>query len=627
MSKREVTYIDSETRGVQYLFDLPPREQFRLGQWAVGREGEVHLTEDYDEWVSVIENADILCGHNLFYDLMIAFGKDSMRPLELALEGRLLDTYYLYFLHFRIPMFYETAGGRKACTYQDGKQKPERVKAFLSLGNLTHHHGLPGKSGDLVEIAREFNPPKTKKEDLDFGLIPLDHPEFREYAKNDIVALRALAQFIQTNTDLGGITPYDYREMIVLAINDQMSKNGIRVDVPEAERRVKELDDKRAKIMSWLVEEFDFPTKGKSPWRSHEGQGAILKAFDTFGIRPEGNPDWTRSEKTGAPSFSKSTLMAVSEGTEAEELAEAIVTLQGQRPLAQLALDSLWSDGLAHPNITALQRSGRFSMTDPSLPIWGEREDHLKREKEYFIPKPGHKFLEGDFSNADQRIVAAMSGDSAYAKRFEPGADGHEISGRLMFGDEVYDSDPKRYRETSKALSHGYSYGAGPKTLAKTSGLPEVDEDGVKAIDLARTFVDVMDSTYPWNRRWRERMYEEGLSGWVTNTWGRRMSVDKDRSFTMSPGLMGQSGTREILMDGLIAIARDKIEVLRWLVATVHDAFLFDIPETEIEWAVPYIQSKMERTYDHTEFSNIGQAIFFPVSFGKPADNWKDAGH
>src|SRR5690606_5975643 len=102
-----------------------------------------------------------------------------------------------------------------------------------------------------------------------------------------------------------------------------------------------------------------------------------------------------------------------------------------------LAIRSTWEDGKAHPEITSLQRSGRFSMTNPSLPIWGSRTDELALDKEYFIASPGRKLVEMDFSNADQRIVAALSGDEAYALRFEPGADGHEISGRLMFGDEL----------------------------------------------------------------------------------------------------------------------------------------------------------------------------------------------
>lgn len=614
--------FDTETRGAQHLYNMTPREQFRLGQWAWGRDGEVSTTTDYDLFLEVVESADVLVSHNLFYDTTVMWGKDSIIPLEMALQKRLIDTFIWYPLRHPVPAKYTTREGRNATTYQDGKQKPELVKKFLALDNLTFQHDLPGKMGSLKELAKEFNPKGTLLADYDFGLIPNDDPRFVEYGRQDIVALQGLASFLM---DSGPITHYEWREFLVTAINNQISKSGIRVDIPEAKARVEELQEQKDRIISWLVENFDFPTAGKKPWMSTDGKGSILKAFDSFGIHPENNPTWTRSEKTNAPSFSKDTLLAISEGTEAEELAQALATLQGQRSLAELALTSTHNDGYAHPEITSLQRSGRFSMTKPSLPIWGSRTEELAKEKRYFISSPGCKLVEMDYSNADQRIVAAMSGDDEYAKRFEPGVDGHEISGRLMFGDEEYEADPIVKRHIAKALSHAFAYGAGSKTLARTSKLPEVDNNGVTALELAEKFVDAMNKAYPWNKRWREKAARDGESGWVESPWGRRMAVDDGRSWTQSPGLLGQNGTAEILRDGLVRIASESTKVICWLKAHVHDAVIWDIPEGDLEWAIPWIKERMEQTFDpHT---NVGQAIHFPMSVGKPADNWMSASH
>lgn len=619
---KKTLMFDTETTGAQNLYNQTPKEQFRLGQWAWGRDGDVRTTTDYDLFLEVVESADILVAHNLFYDTTVMWGKDSIIPLEMALQKRLIDTFVWYPLRLRVPAKYTTRAGRSATTYQDGKQKPELVKRFLSLDNLTFQHDLPGKMGSLQDLAKEFNPKGTRVADYNYGLIPNDDPRFVEYGRQDIVALQGLASFLM---DKGGITAYEWREFLVTAINNQISKSGIRVDVTEAEARVMELQDQKDSIVSWLVENFDFPTEGKKPWMSSAGKGAILKAFDSYGIHPEGNPDWTRSEKTNAPSFSKETLLAVSKGTEAEELAQALATLQGQRSLAELALTSTHEDGYAHPEITSLQRSGRFSMTKPSLPIWGSRTEELSKEKRYFVASQGCKLVEMDYSNADQRIVAALSGDREYAKRFEPGVDGHEVSGRLMFGDEEYDSDPSTKRQIAKALSHAFAYGAGSKTLARTSKLPEVDENGVTSLELAEKFVTAMNLAYPRNKRWRERSAEEGETGWVEGKWGRRMAVDEGRSWTQSPGLLGQNGTAEILRDGLVRIASENVQVIRWLKAHVHDAVIWDIPETELDWAIPWIKARMEQTFHPG--TNSGQAIHFPMSVGTPADNWREASH
>lgn len=618
----EVTYFDSETRGIQYLYDLEPREQFRLGQWAI-EDGDIWLSGDYDEVRDIVTSAEVLCGHNLFYDTTVMLGKDSTWALEMALEGRLIDTFALYPVMFRVPVVYEDRKGHRATTYVKGKQKPDLTKRFLSLGNLTNYHGLPGKEGDLVALAKKYNPKDTPKEELDFGLIPLDDEDFLVYAYNDIVALRALAKYMMRQS--GGMSPYAWREMKIAAINNQMSKNGFRVDLEAAKARTKMMAEKKREQMDWLVKHFDFPTKGKMPWRSNDGKAAILKAFESFGLTPE-NTDWEQTA-TGNVSLGGQALRDVAEGTKAEPIAEALAILMGQRTLPELAVRSTWQDGKAHPEITSLQRSGRFSMTKPSLPIWGSRTDELALDKEYFIASPGRKLVEMDFSNADQRIVAALSGDLNYALRFEPGADGHEISGRLMFGDEMYDSDPKEFRHIAKALSHAFAYGAGAATLAKTSKLPDTIDpnDPMNPLVLANKFIDAMNKAYPKNAEWRTRVSNQGNSGKVKNTWGRSMAVDPGRSYTQSPGLIGQSGTREILCDGLIKIAETDLNVIQWLVATVHDAIVWDIPEEHLDWAVPFIRDSMEMTYTPGTWSS--QSIHFPVSTGEPADDWMRAGH
>lgn len=612
-------FIDTETRGTQFLYDLSPREQFRLGQWAWGRDGEVHTTPDYDEFMAVVEEADLLVGHNIFYDTTVMWGKDSIIPLEKALKKGILDTFNWYPLRNRVPDVYTRRDGTTATTYQDGKQKPALVERFLALDNLAHYHNLPGKIGNLKDLAARYNPVDTPKDQLDFGLIPVDDPTFLAYARQDIVALQALASFL---LDQGPITPYEWREMVVTAINDQISKNGVRVDVEVAQERVRLLSERREKLLQRLVEEYNFPSEGKSPWASNAGKQAIISILKDAGVTPQ-TRDWPRTPK-GALKMGGEDLIKLTEGTEAQELGEMLATLKGQRPLAQLALDSLWSDGRVHPEITALQRSGRFSMVRPSLPIWGSRGD-LSVEKEYFIPSEGHLFLEGDLSNADQRIVAALSGDPEYAKRFLPGVDGHEISGRLMFGDELYDSDPAGHRTIAKALSHAYAYGAGIKTLARTSKLPESDDPERTPLALATKFVNAMDKAYPWNKLWRTMTAEQGKTGSVTSEWGRIMPVDVDRAWTQAPGLLGQSGTRDVLMDGLIRIAESNINMLRWLVATIHDAVLWDIPEEDIGWATEVILEKMQMTFSPK--NKVSQPIDFVMSVGKPGKNWREASH
>jgi DNA polymerase-1 len=320
------------------------------------------------------------------------------------------------------------------------------------------------------------------------------------------------------------------------------------------------------------------------------------------------------TSKNPTPSLGGDALKMLTEGTPAEDLGNALAELMGQRPLAQQALDYVQADGYVHPSITYLQRSGRLSTTKPGLTTWSARGPKAV-EKEYFICEPGYKLVEFDYSNADARVVAAYSGDPEYIHRFDPGVDAHELTGRMVYGDEVYDSDPKRYRQEAKMMTHAYSYGARPLTLARQTGLP---------IETTTLFCQQMDRMYAGVVQWQRDSAAAGESGYITNDWGRRMMVSQGRSFTQSSALLGQSGTREILVDGLIRLAEVDIRYITYLKAQVHDACVFEIPCATLEEDMKVIERLMSCTWKP---QTGGQLVEFTLSSGQPADDWYRAGH
>ena len=618
---KKVVFFDIETHSAAKMWDMPPQEFVRLCQYAAG-DGEVQLTTNLEELVEVLESADLVIGHNIVnFDLTAIYGKDSIRPLEMAMEGRVLDTMVLANLVFPSRYLFKMRPDEngKQRTVVDGL-KPEKAKMWLSLDNLTFQLGLPGKIGDLKEMAHAagkaagFTGTKSEVTAQGFGEIPVDDETFLEYARQDIIAVRHLAYALRGLVRRSGVTwDYIWREMKIVSIDAQNTRNGVRIDVQEAQHRVEELTQQRDEIMNYLVQEFDFPTAGKSPWASAAGKEAILKILAHYGITEESHPDWKRTA-AGALSLGGEVIKELTTGTEAEPIGEALAALKGQRSLAQLTLDSTRSDGRVHPDITRFQRSGRTSISAPAVTVWTARGPGAV-EKRYFLADPGEKFVAMDLSNADQRIVAAYSGDIKYAKRFEPGADGHEINARIAVGDEVYDSDPKYYRNLFKACSHGWAYGGRAKTLAAQTGID---------LEITTRFGEKMDAAFPELLAWKEDVIEEGRQGSVRNDWGRVMVVDKDRAYTQSPALYGQSGTRELVCDALIRVAEYDLEMIRWLRFQIHDELIWSIPENELWWAADVIQELTETTFKPREG---GQAIHFPVGKSEPSDNWFQATH
>jgi DNA polymerase-1 len=387
------------------------------------------------------------------------------------------------------------------------------------------------------------------------------------------------------------------------------------VDDARAQARVDELTAKREKIISWLVEEYGFPTEGASPWATNAGKEAIFAALADAGITAKTRKDWPKTA-TGNLSLGGEALLKITEGTPAEELGKALAELKGQRSLAQLALDSQYPDGFAHPEITMLQRSGRWSTTKPGLTVWTARGPGAI-EKSYFAPDNDDEVLiEIDYSNADARGVAALSGDRNYAKRFEPGQDGHLLNAIAAWGEKAVmasDEAKKKFRQMAKPLGHGWSYGGGYKTLSRQAGVPLAD---------AKKFCEGMAWNFSDIVNWQERVRAFARQhGYVVNEWGRKLYVEEGREFTQAPALLGQNVTREIVCDAILAMP---LSELRRVKAQIHDALVFSVPKDNWEWWRDRLVKRMTTKFGPRKG---GQVIEFPVEAGNPGANWYEAGH
>lgn len=603
--------IDCETHNAGLEYSMPAREFYRLGQFS-WNDGPVVLTTRYDEFVDVVRSADYVVGHNIIgYDLSWLFGTDSMEPLQMALDHKVIDTFVIGSLITPAPYSYTNKDGH---TFFDAA-KPEQAMKWLSLANLTHQFGLPGKIGSLQDLAKKYNPKGTLIKNLDYSLIPLDDPEFLEYAEGDIIAGRALWNYQRAQIKAQGYSgEYIWNELINWSINAQISRNGWLVDKELAQSRVDELEVNKNRIMAELVEKHEFPTDGKAPWSSTKGKEVIMDVLALHGITPKTRPEWPRTP-TGAPKLGGEDLLTLTEGTGAQEFGSAMATLKGQRSLAQLALDSMHPDGRVHPDITCLQRSGRASIQRPGLTVWSAKGDKAV-EKAYFIADPGTKLVEMDYSSADARAVAALSGDPEFAKRFEPGVDSHDLTGVIFFGADHYYANREELRPLAKMGGLAMAYRIGSKKLAANLGVSQ---------DVAAGFIAAYKKAYPWVALWQDEITKEGDQGYVTNAWGRRMAIDEGRSFTQSSALAGQSTTKEVLYQGLRRIAFERIEVIGWIKATVHDAVIFSVPVEELETVLPWISERMVTVFNPK--TKVSQPITFSMSVGPPADDWQKAAH
>lgn len=583
-----VLFLDIETDSADERWNQPLEQFFRLGQFAWG-EGDVTITTDLEDVLCAVDQAETVVahhGHN--FDFSVLLGDMA---LHMTMEGRLFDTWTHASLVCPAPFQFTARNGH---TYVNSA-RPEGARRWFSLDNLAFQFGLDGKllidDQGLKALAKKYG---------GFGNIPTDDKQYLEYAEKDVLVLREVARSL---LEIPSNAEYSHRAQKTAALDAQMTRNGCLIDIEAAKARSAEQARLAQETLDWLVQEYDFPTEGKQPWKSSAGKQAIDRLMENGGAKIK---NWPKTPKKNR-SYSGDALKKITEGTELQDVGERLALIMGQRSLADQLLRDTHADGRIHPNMDKLQVSGRTSVTRPGVTTFGTRVESI--EKSFFIPDPDFVFMEFDLSNADARCVAILSSDKEYAKRFLPGVDGHEVSGRLMFGDETYDSDPGGYRHIAKALAHAYSYGAGVKKLAATANQP---------IELAQAFVNAMEDAYPKVIQWQNKIRSEGETGWVTGIAGRKMPCDPERAWTQAPALAGQNGTSEFLNDVLLNLYKEAPEVLKWIKFPIHDALLVQLPKHLWEYYAQIILDCAKQTINNID-------IF--MDHGKPGKNWLEAMH
>jgi DNA polymerase-1 len=232
--------------------------------------------------------------------------------------------------------------------------------------------------------------------------------------------------------------------------------------------------------------------------------------------------------------------------------------------------------GRVHPQVNTLRaKTARMSITNPALQTLKKHDPRLRR---CFTADPGHVLISCDFSQVEVRVAAALADDPTLREVILSGADIHDATAALMYGEGFTDEQ----RTVSKRATFGTIYGGGARALASQTGVSE---------EVARQVITRWRRTYPKVIAYGRRLAE--LPEVVTAS-GRRIPADPARPYA-NGNYAVQSTARDLLLAAVYAlVTRHEVGGL-WLF--VHDEIIVQAPERDAERVRGLLETAMTSTF------------------------------
>lgn len=207
-----------------------------------------------------------------------------------------------------------------------------------------------------------------------------------------------------------------------------------------------------------------------------------------------------------------------------------------------------------------------------------------------FKARDGYKFVRSDFSGQELRMAAALSGEKVMLDAFNSGVDLHALMAAKLNNMNIDDfmaqsKDLVKFeRQKAKAANFGFLYGMGAKKfviLAKNNYSIELTEKEAEIIK------NKFWQTYPILKRWcDEERIRCNKRGYAITCGGRKRFFDDiNKGYCEKINTAVQGSCAEVLLETLLALPDD---LKGYLVNTVHDELIFEIPEHLVETGAKY---------------------------------------
>lgn len=230
--------------------------------------------------------------------------------------------------------------------------------------------------------------------------------------------------------------------------------------------------------------------------------------------------------------------------------------------------------------------SGRLACRNPNLQNV-PRESTIRR---LFVPSDGNVFVQGDYAQAELRVMATLAQDEYLRGVFNEGRDIHSEVAERFFGSGF----TKEQRVRAKAVVFGLAYGREAYSLAQEFDIPV--NEAQRYLD---SFFEVIPDLVEWRRGVQDLVansHEDLVSPFGRHRRFWLITNDNKKDILKeSLAFLPQSTASDICLSSLMALSDSLPDEAR-IRLPVHDSILVECPTEMAKDVAQHMQETMERT-------------------------------
>jgi DNA polymerase-1 len=234
--------------------------------------------------------------------------------------------------------------------------------------------------------------------------------------------------------------------------------------------------------------------------------------------------------------------------------------------------------------------SGRLSSSRPNLQNITRTKEGLPDIRRLFRGAPGTIIVQADFSQAELRCIAALSGDRELSKIYIDGLDLHNETARRFFGEDF----TKEQRATCKNVNFGVFYRQTAETFQEKHGID---------VRRAQEYIDWVWSTFTGVKEW-ELGIESHIrkQGVLVSPFGRKRRFhlltreNLQAAFREGINFDPQSSASDLTLTSAIRLGAIIDRSRAAIVNLVHDSIIAEVKKDYVDEYATICKEVMEST-------------------------------